>query len=162
MDPEYNLPEREDDMPPIDDELREAMEGLVRKPEKFDRLQKLLALLSTVCFWNIVGIAALFANVLVAMFLGNHLSDKAGDLIHRAYPWIQSIPFLYGSGGRGYNGITAGTRIWAEAKRTGDQLTLRLMRLAQPSRMIGRGAIGMFGYIAALLLFGGFMKDFMI
>ena len=144
MDPEYNLPEREDDMPPIDDELREAMEDLVRKLEKFDRLQKLLALLSTVCFWNIVGIAALFANVLVAMFLGNHLSDKAGDLIHRAYPWIQSIPFSYGSGG-----ITAGTRIWAEAKRTGDQLTLRLMRLAQPSRMIGRCAIGMFGYIAA-------------
>ena len=55
MDPEYNLPEREDDMPPIDDELREAMEDLVRKLEKFDRLQKLLALLSTVCFWNIVG-----------------------------------------------------------------------------------------------------------
>lgn len=160
MDPEYNLPEREDDMPPIDDALREAMEDLVRKLEKCDRLQKLLALLSTVCFWNIVGMASLFTNVLAATIWGNYLSNRAEKLIGRAYPWIKFSTVFYEPDRRHHSIPWA--RIKTEAEKGGDQLTLRIMRFANFWREVGWCLAGVLGYLAALLLFGGFMKDFMI
>ena len=162
MDPECNVPEPEDDMPPIDDELREAMEDMAQRMDKCDKLQKLLALLSAVCFWNVVGGGSLFVNFGVMMTWNGLLCRKAEKLIIRAYPWIHNIPFLYGpSGGKHYNGITAGTWIKAEAEKTGDVLTLRLLRFVNQKGM--RWVfIGMLGYIATLILFGGLMKDFMI
>ena len=162
MDPEFNLPEREDDMPPIDDALREAMEDMAQRMDKCDKLQKLLALLSVVCFWNVVGVGSLFVNFGVMMTWNSRLCRNGKKLIIRAYPWLHNIPFLYGQSSKGYyNGITAGTRIKAEAEKTGDVLTLRLLRFVNQMGM--RWVfIGMLGYTAALLLFGGFMKDFMI
>ena len=154
MEPDREIPEL-DGMPPIDDELREAMEDMARRLERFDRVQKLLALLSAVCFWNVVGVGSLFANVIVATFWGNRLSNKGWKLVIQAYPWLHNIPFLCGpTGGKHYNGITAGQRIREEAKKTGDRLTLRLMGLASSWRQIGWCFAGVLGYLAALVLFG--------
>lgn len=141
MDPEYNLPEREDDMPPIDDELREAMEDMVRKLEKYERSQKcfFLLLLMAVFIWEpFVGLP-LAAMGVTASTWGNRLSKRAVELAREAYPWIYGIlsyyPMLKVKGWGlphhwGY-GLTVCERIKAEAKKTGDELTVRLLRLAE-------------------------------
>ena len=86
------------EMPPIDEELHRAMEDLLRKQVQCRRVHFLLIFLSVVCFWNVVGVTALFANVLVAAFWGNRLSRKGESLARQAYPWLEGIPFLFGWG----------------------------------------------------------------
>lgn len=143
-----------DEMPPIDEELRRAMEDLLRKQERCRRVHLLLIFLSATCFWNIVGVGALFVNVLVATFWGNRLSRKGESLARQAYPWIESIPFLFGWGRGGrLLGISAGERIRAEAEKNGDELTLRLLKFRSQSFLWP--VLGMVGYLAALLLLGG-------
>lgn len=157
MEPDRKRPEMNDEMPPIDDELREAMEDIDVRQRKCLGLQKLLALLGMVCFGNVVGAGSLFANIGVAIFWGTHLASKGEKLAHKAYPWLHNIPFLCGpSGGKGYNGITAGTRVAAEAKKNGDELTARLLKFRGQSMLWS--FIGMLGYIIALILFGRFVR----
>lgn len=67
-----------DDMPPVDEELRRAMETLTRKQELCRRVHLLLIFLSVVCFWNVVGVTALFANVLVAALWPGRLPRREG------------------------------------------------------------------------------------
>ena len=117
MTPDDQRPELDEEMPPIDDGLREAMEAVAARQRKCLGLQRLLALLGMVCFWNVIGVGSLFANVIVAASWGNHLLHKGEKLVRQAYPWLHNIPFLCGvSGGKHYNGITAGRRIREEAK----------------------------------------------
>ena len=149
MDPEKRL-ETDDEMPPIDDELREAMEAVAVRQRKCLGLQKLLALLGMVCFGNVVGVGALFANVIVAIIWGNRLSHRGWKLVKKAYPWLHNIPFLCGMpGGKHYNGITAGRRIWEEAKRLGDDLTVGLLDFE--GRSMGWIFLGTLGYILVLV-----------
>ncbi len=142
------------EMPPIDEELHRAMEDLLRKQVQCRRVHFLLIFLSVVCFWNVVGVTALFANVLVAAFWGNRLSRKGESLARQAYPWLEGIPFLFGWGrGGGLLGISAYERIQTEAKKTGDTLTVRLLRFRGQSFLCP--FLGMAGYLTALLLLGG-------
>lgn len=142
------------EMPPIDEELHRAMEDLLRKQVQCRRVHFLLIFLSVVCFWNVVGVTALFANVLVAAFWGNRLSRKGESLARQAYPWLEGIPFLFGWGRGGrLLGISAYERIQTEAKKTGDTLTVRLLRFRGQSFLCPFW--GMTGYLTALLLLGG-------
>lgn len=130
------------------------MEVLARKQELCRRVHLLLIFLSVVCFWNVVGVTALFANVLVAALWGTRLSRKGEALARQAYPWLEDIPFLFGWGrGGSLLGLSAYERIRTEAKKTGDTLTVRLLEFRGQSFL--RPFWGMAGYLAALLLLGG-------
>ena len=140
------------EMPPIDEELHRAMEDLLRKQVPCRRVHFLLIFLSVVCFWNVVGVTALFANVLVAAFWGNRLSRKGESLARQAYPWLEGIPFLFGWGRGGrLLGISAYERIQTEAKKTGDTLTVRLLRFRGQNFLCPFW--GMAGYLTALRAF---------
>lgn len=156
MDPEYNMPEREDDMPPIDDELREAMEDLIRKLERFELLQKCLLLLLVMAVFIWEPFSALLLGVIgvITLAWAARLSKGAEKIAYKAYPWIYDIlpyyPMLKVRGGGlprrwGY-GFTVCERIKAEAKKTGDKSTVRLIRLRERS-----GFWPFFGLLAFLI-----------
>ncbi len=130
-----------------DEELQACMEELYQKQQKCLKIQKRLVIATMIFF--VVAFIPLLAESLIGIIWGGYLSNKATSLARKRYPYISLGP---GYGGRGFSWDP-----WliAEAKRSNDDMTVKILEFNRSTVNYGVAALlgcCLMWFLAALLL----------